>query len=222
MMPDSKARNREFKQLAGQIDVAWHEKAIMQIDADLVRIDGAITTTRDRMSLIGRLLNDSGTSNAQELARRLLDGAEPQEAVVTLPNKDDLSAEKDQLQAALVELSHTKRDKQMERSAAVSSITRDLTSALAPIFEHYCDEARQAADRLQESYAALAQISRCGHRSDHMIEPIREAVVAARADGGPIKRSSDPTVPKEVIAAIQHLQALGLPMKNALPKTIPV
>lgn len=221
MSTETRLAKQVRKNLAA-IDVDKHRAELAEHEAEEARIERAIEDARERIAVIRGLLSTSTQRDANELARKLLNGEHPADAFATLPSRSELEQEIPQLNEAIRSLAGVRQRRRGERDLARRQLESEVRTAFEPLVEHYRTEAREAAYRLEECYAALNAFGSSTRGQDLMEDPLRNAVIAARDESGPIKRDHQPPVPSAMQDAMEAVEQAGIPLKIRRRDTVGV
>lgn len=156
--------------LFGALDLSAENNRLAELQADLARVNEAITRADERISEIKRLRSADGP-DGEAVANALLSGADAMVAARTGPTSDQLTEELNSLRAGIGELNGQARVirehmDQVRQDAAhrAAECANGLVGALMA-------EMRSDAERIVEGFAAIAAINNAarGHAAERML-----------------------------------------------------
>lgn len=187
------------------LDFSDANARVAAIREDMDKAERGIELANARVIKISQTLAEWRGPSGQDVARALIESGDVALAARTAPDEAELRAEREALQAGTVELRRAIEDGaaeieriRFETSAKLAAATADLSAAIM-------DEAREAALRLLECYAAAKALSWGVRAYDEQARQLAPVATALTGSGRLIEHRRGLTVPTQMTALLQPL-----------------
>lgn len=207
----------------GRLDFSEANARLAEIDAEMARCESAIVNARGRVQEIGQTLNSRGTlreqvggrASAVAVADRLLADVAPREAAGAFEDDAKLAAEREALQAGIVELRSRTRALETEARAIKDAAKVIASEPLHPVLAALHDRAMEIAAQLARVHLAVAAISTATRANPAALRATRPAFDGLTVDHGLVRREIMPP-PAEISELLAQYVDMG-PAVNIRP-----
>lgn len=196
------------------LDLSTFNAKAEALTAEMANIRAAIAKADDRRAEIGTELAKSPAQNAEALASALVAGGEASEAAGTAPDRDRLILERESLKEARTALDQRLRQAQIDWQANHDEAAKRVQDALTPMAAEIREEAREAAQRLVDCYAAARAIEDAVRGFAGIALPCRLAVEGVAGANRLLDYRRHVPVPPAVVDAVSQIRKLGPVMKG--------
>lgn len=222
----------EATRRAQALDFSTENERIAGIDQEIGKIERATQAARGRreevLQLIRGLTGEGNPSRRPMLDDRdgiavadaLLAGVAPTDAAATKLDRAALEHERDALSEALGELGRRSESLLRSRSEIQRAAGRRSLEELAPLCQAYLDQAKEAAERIMESFAAVSAIGRATKSNPSGFHNLAEAAAGVRGSGSLLTPGSTMPVPEHVVALANILNEKGQAYRGGVPTSV--
>lgn len=196
------------------LDLSTFNAKADALTAEMAEIRAAIAKADDRRAEIGAELAKSPAQNAEALASALVAGGEASEAAEVAPDRDRLILERENLREARTALDQRLRQAQIDWQANKDEAAKRVQDALAPMAAEIRAEARDAAQRLVDCYAAARAIEDAVKGFAGLVLPCRVAVEGVAGANRLLDYRRHVPVPPAVVDVVSNIPKLGPVMKG--------
>jgi hypothetical protein len=196
------------------LDLSDDNARVMAIDHQLAQIEQArnvaIARREEVLILLRPFREHEGSIPLPEgaggsVANALLAGVGPSEAAELLVDRAQLEHEREALNEGITELNRRDNALQGERRLLPPTVGRRIMAELQPLCDVIEAEAREAAQVIERSFAALSAISRAARTNPTAMHATADAVAGMRGGAGLLSAAGDVL---DVPAGINEVLAL--------------
>lgn len=198
------------------LDLSAFNTKAEALSAEMAEIRAAIAKADDRRAEIGAQLAKSTAENAEALASALVAGGEASEVAEAAPDRDRLILERENLREARSALDQRLRQAQIDWQANQDEAAKKVHDALAPMAAEIREEARGAAQRLIDCYAAARAIEDAVRGFAGIVLPCRLAVEGVAGANRLLDYRRHVPVPPAVLDVVSHIRKIGPVMKGVM------
>lgn len=191
------------------LDFTADNDRIAALEAERARIEAASATAEARVNELNVEISAYIRADpSHAIADALLDHATPSAAAIASPGRDAMIEERARLNAGIAEL----RRRDGDTYAAIRAVQQEATGkagkAGAPLIAALVEEARAAAQRLADAFAALDAVSSATRHGHGERDLVGQAVGRMAAPGGLITARTV-RVPAAIIDTVRGLEGKG-------------
>lgn len=191
------------------LDFSADNDRIAVLEAERERIEVAINAGEQRTREISAEVAMFIRPNPGEaIADALLDNTSPSDAATAAPGRDALIEERARLNSGIAELKRRDGGTYAAIRAVQQEATGKAGKAAAPLIAALEGEARAAAQRLADAFAALDAVSSATRHGNRERDLIGQAVGRLSGPGG-LLTARTVRVPAAIIDALQGLEGKG-------------
>ncbi|MCW1403271.1 hypothetical protein OKA06_13405 [Novosphingobium sp. MW5] len=195
--------------------------AIAEIEAELARLATSIAEAEARCTAISNDLANWMGPDARAVANALLSGTGPAEAAKAGPSEEGLKAERAALRLAIAELGKRAQSCRDSIEAHRELALRQAAEAVAPLVDEILADARNAAETIVGTFAALSAISLATRAGQGAHYPMRRAVERLAGFDALLPARNQFEVPREVAGLLAKLEGKGAALPARLIASIP-
>lgn len=191
------------------LDFSSENSQIEALESEIATTETAIQAAEERCSEISRTLQGFRGPSGQQVADALLANLSPTQAAIAGPNAEDLEQERSALRAGIRDLQHRVEDARAEISVVQSAARSKVTEPARVLIDAYLEQARDAAEIIVETYAALECIRTAAQHGGNEAAGMKPAVEGIMRDRSILPWRRENPVPADVQHALTALQGKG-------------
>lgn len=208
------------------LDFSAENDRIAQLEAEIGRLETAAETGLARVADIVAQVTDrnsiTGTRNLNPgaVADALFASLDPAEAATVTRSVSELETQRDQLRGGVAELRIRIRDANDEIASIRLAAGARVLATVQPVMDGIMADAREAALRIVEAWAALQAIGWAARLRPNGTEPVQTAVDGLEGGGRGLWRRQDIAVPAEIVSLLAPLASKGPALRPTLARTV--
>jgi hypothetical protein len=201
------------------LDLSAENDRLAELNAKLAEIGEAETTARERIAELDALIRGYREPDGDEVADAILAGDTATMAANAGASLTSLQDERARLFPALKALRHRNDDALAEVREVRAAAAHKASGAVAPLIDAIVAEARVAAERLAECYAAVSAAYSATQYFSRQRDALGEALHASRGLLDEPYRAVP--VPASVVEVLKALVVKGPVLRSTVPETVP-
>jgi chromosome segregation ATPase len=209
---DTKILNETASAFAA-LDFSTENARITEIEAEISRLHAKIGEADERCAEITRALVDFAGPDSKAVADALLADVAPMAAATAGPGREDLEAERASLRSGIGELRQRVESARAKIAKIEGQAFSKANQASQQLIGALIADAREAASRIVDIYAALSAISAATKGGAGERNRVEYAVEGITLPGSLLTRARSFDVPAEIVEVLGNLSDKG----RALP-----